>query len=123
QVHDANALVVDAGQPLAPQIWPPTLDGNEREHGKNNDEDYRHADERKRLVEWNCRPGQPSQHVNLLRDALSDPPSSGRGCARTAWVRPIDRWWAARPCSALPVRRSWYRREPIRCRALVRARR
>ena len=24
-VHDADALVVDAGQPLAPQIWPPSL--------------------------------------------------------------------------------------------------
>ena len=36
-VHDADALVVDAGQPLAPQIGPPALYGDEREHGQNDD--------------------------------------------------------------------------------------
>ena len=33
EIHDADALVVDTGQPLAPQIRPPPLYGDEPEHG------------------------------------------------------------------------------------------
>src|SRR5262244_3444194 len=127
-VHDANALVVHAGQPLAPQIWPPALHSDGHEDSQNNDADHRSAEQREWLVEGNCCPAQPSQHVNLAPDAAADATPhrcspflnltpSARGCARTALVPPSDRSWAALPCSALPVRRSRHRPGKIRCRA------
>jgi hypothetical protein len=45
-VHNADALVVDAGQPLAPQIGPPALHGDDSERGQNNHGDAGAADQR-----------------------------------------------------------------------------
>src|SRR5260370_23458781 len=84
--------MVDAGQPLAPQIGPPTLYGDDREHGQNTEDDHSHGIKRERLVERNCRPAQPAQHLNLPPVAAAEaarrrlppfwnPTSSGRGCA------------------------------------------
>ena len=76
-IHDADALVVDAGQPLAPQIRPPALYGDDPEHGQNDDDDHAHAEQRKRLVERNRRPGQPAQHLSLLPVARRTPSAAG----------------------------------------------
>jgi hypothetical protein len=88
-VHDADALVIDACQPLAPQIRPPAFHGDGHEDGQNYDADYRSAAQREWFVEWYCRPAQLSQHVNLPPGAAADtnphrdplfrePPPSGR---------------------------------------------
>jgi hypothetical protein len=37
KIHDADPLVVDAGQPLAPQIGPPALYRDNPEHTQNDD--------------------------------------------------------------------------------------
>ncbi len=71
-VHDADALVIDAGQPLAPQIRQPPLDRDDRQHGEDRDHDDRHADQRQRFVERDRRPAQPAQHLNLLPAVPAD---------------------------------------------------
>src|SRR6185312_7646330 len=45
-VHDTDALVVDAGHPLAPEIRPPALYGNGYEDGENDDADTCSAEQR-----------------------------------------------------------------------------
>jgi hypothetical protein len=100
-VHHADALVIDASQPLAPQIRPPALYGNDPERDERDDGDDRRADQRKRLVEGNRFPAD----ANLRRHrSLWEWLPSHRGCARTASERPNGRS-LARPYPALPMRR------------------
>ena len=60
-VHDADALMVDGGEPLSPQIRHVTL---ERDPRKDGDDDQDHAARRAhddRLIEGNRTPIQPAK--------------------------------------------------------------
>ncbi len=58
EIHHADALVVDAGHPLAPQVREPTLDGDGHQDGEHYYRHHRGADQRQRLIEWDRSPGQ-----------------------------------------------------------------
>ena len=61
-VHDANALVIDAGDPLIPQIWNPAFDANPYEGAQQNQHDNRAGDERNRLIEGDGVPTELAEH-------------------------------------------------------------
>ncbi len=64
EVHDADPLVVDAGQPLAPQIGPPALPGDQGQNGQNHDNHQQRRAHRDGLVKRDRGPGQLAQHVS-----------------------------------------------------------
>ena len=80
-VHDADALMVDAGDPFAPQIRDPALDGDEGEHASDHDDDQCARGQRDRLVERNGVPGQLAEHPSSasLRTAEEWSLRAGRG--------------------------------------------
>jgi hypothetical protein len=61
-VHDADPLVIDGGDPLAPEIGPPAFDGDPEEHRQDDRDHHDGRDERDRLVEGNRRPGELAKH-------------------------------------------------------------
>ena len=62
-VHDADSLVVDAGDPLAPEVGQMTLEHDPSEHREDDQHHDRAGNERDRLVPWDCLPGQLAEHV------------------------------------------------------------
>src|SRR6201999_4574760 len=73
-VHDPDALVIDARNPFAPQIWPPAFDRYQPQYAKNDESDGAGRDHDHRLVERNCRPGEPAEHTKVL--AAAKPPTN-----------------------------------------------
>jgi len=65
-VHHADALVIDAGDPFAPQVGPPAFDRHQRQHAKDDEADCAGRDHDDRLVEGNCRPGEPTHDITAL---------------------------------------------------------
>ena len=61
-IHDADALVVDRGDPLAPQIGPVALDRHDGEGGEHDEADDGGRRQRDGLVEGYRRPVQLAQH-------------------------------------------------------------
>jgi hypothetical protein len=57
-VHDADPLVIDARDPLPPQIGPPTLEGDEQEDGRQYQANCARSAHDDRLVEGNCGPAE-----------------------------------------------------------------
>ena len=82
-IHDADVLMVDAGDPFAPQIRDPALDRDESEHAENHDDDEGAREQRNGLVERNGAPAQLAEHLVPLphtgaRIGLGDWPGTWR---------------------------------------------
>src|SRR5207302_4123129 len=71
-----DPLVVDAGDPLPPEIWKPSLQRDPGEDADDHHADQGRCDERDRLVERNGRPAQLAQHVQS--SVRGDTPGPGR---------------------------------------------
>src|SRR5262249_33747927 len=70
EIHDADALVIDGGQPLAPQVRHVTLQsdpGEDCPYAQDHAARGAHDD---RLVERDCAPGELAEEIH--RSALSE---------------------------------------------------
>ena len=65
RVHDADPLVVDAGDPFAPQIGKMSLHENPGQDPEDGEGDDAGRDHRDRLIEGNGRPTQFTEHRRL----------------------------------------------------------
>jgi hypothetical protein len=65
-IHDADMLVVDAGDPFTPQIRDPALDRDEGEHAQDHHDDEGAREQGNWLVERNRAPAQLAQHRHFL---------------------------------------------------------
>src|SRR5690606_10306934 len=82
-VHDADALVVDRGDPLVPQIGPVTLDGDPSEHRYRGEKHDEGRAERDRFMEWNCGPVELSEHRQCVPSPCWSPCPAVSGSARS----------------------------------------
>ena len=77
-VHDADVLVIDAGEPFLPEIGQPAFDDHPDENAEEDQYDDRAGDERNRLVERNRVPGELAQHYGArpcgITFCVPDPP-------------------------------------------------
>ena len=62
-IHDADMLMVDAGDPFAPQIRDPAFDRDQDEYADDHEDDEGAREQRNRLVEGNGAPGQLAEHA------------------------------------------------------------
>ena len=62
-VHDADALVIDAGDPFPPEIRQVSADHDPGQDAQDEEGDHTGGDEGKRLAEGNGLPGELAQHV------------------------------------------------------------
>jgi len=60
-VHDADALVVDAGEPLAPQIAPEPVAADGADDQQPAQHDHCERRDQDRLMNWDCIPGEPAE--------------------------------------------------------------
>src|SRR6185437_4314533 len=85
-VHDADALVIDAGDPLAPEVGQVTSDDHPGDHGNDDNQHRRTRDERQRLVERNRLPGELAEEAHLSPTGVTPgtpprgPSPGGRRC-------------------------------------------
>ena len=66
QIHDADALVIDAGDPLVPQIRQIASDDDPEDDGKHGDDHDTAGNERDRLTPGDGIPGELAKHVSEL---------------------------------------------------------
>jgi hypothetical protein len=65
-VHDADALVVDGGEPLLPQIGPISFPCDEREDGHDREDHHRRRGHDNRLIERDCAPSELAEEVHFV---------------------------------------------------------
>jgi hypothetical protein len=68
-IHDADPLVIDAGQPFAPQRAPPSEPGDARHHRQPAEHRDQRAAEGDQAVERQRVDGQPTEHLELSATA------------------------------------------------------
>ena len=61
-IHDPDAFMVHAGNPLAPKIGYPSFHGDPCENAENHENDHGRRDQRDRLVKRNSRPSELAPH-------------------------------------------------------------
>src|SRR5262249_58600128 len=70
EIHDADALVIDRGEPLAPQVRHVTLQGDPRDDGPYAQDHAARGAHDDRLVERDRAPGELAEEIH--RSALFD---------------------------------------------------
>ncbi len=63
-IHDADALMVNARDPFAPQIGEMPLDDDPNDHSNEDKKHHRSRYQRDRLVPGNSVPGELAQHIS-----------------------------------------------------------
>src|SRR4030095_3771961 len=63
-VHHPDALVIDAGDPLAPEVWQVALEDNPEEYAGESPPHEVRRDEWNRLIPGNRLPGELTEHVS-----------------------------------------------------------
>ena len=61
-VHDADPLMVDTGDPFAPEIGHVALQRDPGEHREDDDQHHTRRNQRDRLIDRNRRPAELTEH-------------------------------------------------------------